>query len=46
LSNEACGRITQRMEQFKSEIRSIVHKDERPASRVFHLNVNLFPMSK
>ena len=46
LSDEAIGRITQRMEQFKSEIRSIVHKDEKPASRVFHLNLNLFPMSK
>jgi uncharacterized protein (TIGR02147 family) len=46
LSDEARGRITQRMEQFKSEIRSIVHKDEKPASRVFHLNLNLFPMSK
>lgn len=46
LSDEAIARITQRMEQFKSEIRSIVHKDEKPASRVFHLNMNLFPMSK
>jgi uncharacterized protein (TIGR02147 family) len=46
LSEEARARITQRMEQFKSEIRSIVHKDEKPASRVFHLNLNLFPMSK
>jgi uncharacterized protein (TIGR02147 family) len=46
LSDEARCRIVQRMEQFKSEIRSIVHKDEKPAARVFHLNVNLFPMSK
>jgi uncharacterized protein (TIGR02147 family) len=46
LSDDACHRITQRMEQFKSEIRSIVHKDEKLASRVFHLNLNLFPMSK
>jgi uncharacterized protein (TIGR02147 family) len=46
MSDEACRRVTQRMEQFKSEIRSIVHKDEKPASRVFHLNLNLFPMSK
>lgn len=46
LSDEACTRITQRMEQFKSEIRSIVHKDEKPASKVVHVNLNLFPMSK
>jgi len=46
LSDEAIARITQRMDQFKSEIRSIVHKDEKPATRIFHLNVNLFPMSK
>jgi uncharacterized protein (TIGR02147 family) len=46
LSAAAHSRIIQRMEQFKSEIRSIVHKDEKPASRVFHINMNFLPMSK
>jgi uncharacterized protein (TIGR02147 family) len=45
LSNKAFGRVSERVRQFKSEVRSIVHKDEEPASRVYHINLNLFPMS-
>lgn len=46
LSDKAYQRMTDRLQQMKSEIRSIIHKDEDPASRVYHLNVNLFPMSQ
>lgn len=46
LSDNAYQRIADRLQQMKSEIRSIVHKDEDPATRVYHLNVNLFPMSQ
>lgn len=46
LSEKAYGRITERIQQMKSEIRSIIHKDEEPATRVYHLNINFFPMSK
>jgi uncharacterized protein (TIGR02147 family) len=45
LSDEAFERVTGRIQQFKSEIRSIVQKDENAASRVYHINVNFFPMS-
>jgi uncharacterized protein (TIGR02147 family) len=46
LSDTAYERTIGRIQQFKAEIRSIMQKDESPATRVFHLNVNFFPMSK
>jgi len=45
LSDEAFQRVSGRVQQFKSEIRSIVQKDEQKARRVYHINVNMFPMS-
>lgn len=45
LSGEAFDSVSERIQQFKSEIRTIVQKDEKPASRVYHININLFPMS-
>jgi uncharacterized protein (TIGR02147 family) len=45
LSDKAFERVSARMQQLKSEIRAIIQKDEDAASRVYHLNVNLFPMS-
>jgi uncharacterized protein (TIGR02147 family) len=45
LSDEAFCSVSEKIQQFKSEIRTIVQKDEKPASRVYHINVNLFPMS-
>jgi len=45
LSAKAHERILDRIRQFKSELRSIIHKDEFPASDIFHLNLNFFPMS-
>lgn len=46
LSEKAYERISGRIKQMKTEVRSIVHKDESPATKVYHLNVNLFPMSQ
>jgi uncharacterized protein (TIGR02147 family) len=46
LSDEAFKQITERTKQYKSEIRSIVQKDQEKPSRVYHINLNLFPMSK
>lgn len=46
LSDKAYNRVADRIQQMKTEVRSIVHKDELPASKVYHLNVNLFPMSQ
>lgn len=45
LSDEAYQRVSGRVQQFKSEIRSIVQKDEKKANRIYHINLNLFPMS-
>jgi uncharacterized protein (TIGR02147 family) len=46
LSDRAYQRMTEKLQQIKSEIRSIIHKDEEPASKIYHLNVNFFPMSQ
>jgi uncharacterized protein (TIGR02147 family) len=46
LSEKGYSRAADRIQQMKTELRSIVHKDELPASKVYHLNVNLFPMSQ
>jgi uncharacterized protein (TIGR02147 family) len=46
LSEKAYQQVCDRLQQVKTEIRSIVHKDEEQASRVYHLNANLFPMSQ
>jgi uncharacterized protein (TIGR02147 family) len=45
LSEKAYERISERMKQFKLEIRSIAHKDEFQPNDVYHMNVNFFPMS-
>jgi uncharacterized protein (TIGR02147 family) len=45
LSDEAYQRVSGRVQQFKSEIRSIVQKDNKKANRVYHINLNVFPMS-
>jgi uncharacterized protein (TIGR02147 family) len=44
-SEKAYDRISARINQFKTEIRSIVHKDELPPVKVHNLNINFFPMS-
>ena len=46
LSDKAYERAIGRIQQLKSELRSITHKDDIPASKVYHLNVNFFPMSQ
>jgi uncharacterized protein (TIGR02147 family) len=45
LSKKACERISERIKQFKLEIRSIVHKDEFRPDGVYHINMNFFPMT-
>lgn len=39
-------RILSRIEQCKSEIQSIIHKDEPAPTRVYQVNLQLFPKSK
>lgn len=46
VSQEGYRRIQEKLKKFRAEIRSIVHKDEQRADRVYQLNVALFPNSK
>lgn len=45
LSESARRLIYERIREFKSGLRSIINKDDEPSTRVYHLNLNLFPMS-
>jgi uncharacterized protein (TIGR02147 family) len=46
VSEEAYKRIEKKIEKFRSEIRSLVHKDDKPATRVYQMDIVLFPNSK
>ncbi len=35
--------IEQRLQQFLQEVSTIVHNDDKPADRVYHLDIQLFP---
>lgn len=43
VSEEGYELINRKIERFRSEIRSLVHKDEKPSERVCQLNIQLFP---
>ena len=45
ISDNAYRRIEKKLQRFKSEVRSIVQKDEDPADHVYQLNIQLFPNS-
>jgi len=44
VSQEAEALLRKRLAHFRSELRSIVHKDTQPATRVLHLGLQLFPI--
>jgi uncharacterized protein (TIGR02147 family) len=46
ISPEGLKRLEKKIHQFRAEVRSLVHKDEKPADRVFQLAVMLFPNSR
>ncbi len=46
ISEEAYEAIQKKLEKFNSEITAIVHKDQKPADRVYHLGMVLVPQSK
>lgn len=46
ISKEGYERLKKRLHKFKSEVRSLVHKDENPADRVYQMNIQLFPNTK
>lgn len=43
-SDDAYKQIEKKIEKFNEEITSIVHKDEKAADRVYHLDVLFFPI--
>ncbi len=46
VSEKGYDRVIERMDQFRSEIRSIIHKDEKPATRVYQMNLQLFAKTR
>jgi uncharacterized protein (TIGR02147 family) len=46
MSSNCYKQIEKAIKKFRSEIRSLVHKDDHPADRVFQLNLYLYPNSK
>jgi uncharacterized protein (TIGR02147 family) len=46
VSRRGFDRIIKRVNQLKSEIRSIAHKDEEKANRVYKIAIHLYPESK
>ena len=46
VSEVGLKQIRKKLEKFNAEITSIVHKDEKPADRVYQLDLLLFPHSK
>ena len=46
VSDSGYIRILNRLEQCRSEIRSIIHKDEEPPTRVYQVTLQLFPKTK
>lgn len=45
VSSDIYDKIEKKMQKFLSEVRSLVHKDEKPADRICQLNVQLFPQA-
>jgi len=46
VSAEGYKRIEKRIQKFSSEIRSVIHKDDKSPDRVYHLDILLFPVSQ
>jgi len=46
VSHEGYKRIQEKIHSFRSEIRAIAHKDEKPADRVYQLDILFFPNSR
>lgn len=46
ISAQAFDQVRRRITAFRSEVRSIVHKDDHPADRVYNLCLALFPLSR
>jgi uncharacterized protein (TIGR02147 family) len=46
ISDEGFDRLQKKFEKFRSEIRSLIVKDEKPAQRVYQMNIQLFPATR
>lgn len=46
VSEKGYSRIVDRMDQFRSGVRSIIHKDEDAATRVYQMNLQLFAKTR
>jgi uncharacterized protein (TIGR02147 family) len=46
ISDTGYKRLAKKIDRFRSEIRSLVHKDESPAERVYQFDIVLYPNSK
>jgi uncharacterized protein (TIGR02147 family) len=46
ISEEGYRRLEKRLEKFSAEVRTIVHKDESPADKVYQLAIALFPQMR
>lgn len=43
ISGRGLALIEQKLQKFKSQVRSIAHRESEPADRVYQLNIQLFP---
>ena len=46
MSEDVAKKIEKKIQKFKSDIRSMVHKDEKPADRIYLLNLQYFPQAE
>ena len=46
LSCAMLSKLEKKVENFRSEVRSMIHKDEKPAEQIYQINVQYFPQSK
>ncbi|MBK9577948.1 MAG: TIGR02147 family protein [Fibrobacteres bacterium] len=46
ISDKGYARLEKKIQRFRSEVRSLVHKDEEKAQKVYHLDILFFPNSK
>ena len=43
VSKTGCALIEKKLKKFRSEVRSIAHREESPADRVYQVNIQFFP---
>ncbi len=46
ISDKGYARLEKKIQKFRSEVRSLVHKDEDKAQKIYHLDILFFPNSK